>query len=77
MSWNGQISLRDNLVWAFCCFFPKPGEGYVQTLLNIDDDHDDDDCNGNDDDITIEDNNLVELFVVFFPNQGEGMFKRC
>ena len=46
--------------------------------LNIDDDDDgDDDCNGDDDDKNIEDNNLVELFVVFSPNEGEGRLRRC
>ena len=65
------------LFGLFVVFFPKPGGGYVQTLLNIENDDDADDCNGNGDDITIEDNNLVELFVVVSPNEGEGLLRRC
>ena len=64
--------MRDNFVGLFVVFFTKPGGGYVQTLLNINNDEDgddgDDDCNGN---------NLVELFVVFSPNEGEGRLRRC
>ena len=52
-------------------FFPNQGGGYVQTLLDIDDGNDGDDVN------IIEDNNLVELFVVFSPNEGEGLLRRC
>ena len=37
----------------------------------------DDNGNDGDDDNIIEDNNLVELFVVVSPNEGEGLLRRC